>query len=59
MSVAMKMKFVSAAESGTMNYAVYYPEDYTDLPLLVYLHGAGERGTKFDHLYRHGVPLLL
>lgn len=59
MPVAMQMKFVSAAESGTMNYAVYYPDHYEDLPLLVYLHGAGERGTAFDHLYRHGVPLLL
>ena len=59
MSISMHMKFVSAAESGTMNYAVYYPDDYTDVPLLVYLHGAGERGTDFDHLYRHAIPLLL
>jgi len=59
MSVSMQMKFVSADESGSMNYAVYYPQHYEDLPLLVYLHGAGERGTEFDHLYRHGVPLLL
>ena len=59
MSLAMNMRFVSAAENGHMNYAVYYPDNYEDLPLLVYLHGAGERGTAFDHVYRHGIPLLL
>ena len=59
MPLSMRTKFVSAAENGSMNYAVYYPDDYADLPLLVYLHGAGERGTEFDHLYRHGIPLLL
>ncbi len=59
MSIQMNMKFVSAAESGSMNYAVYYPDNFTDLPLLVYLHGAGERGLDYDHMYRHGIPLLL
>ena len=59
MSPSMHMKFVSAADSGSMNYAVYYPDNYADLPLLVYLHGAGERGTQFDHLYRHAIPRLL
>ena len=59
MSLAMNMRFVSAAENGSMNYAVYYPDHYEGLPLLVYLHGAGERGTAFDHVYRHGIPLLL
>lgn len=42
-----------------MNYAVHYPDNYEDLPLLVYLHGAGERGTEISHLYRHGVAKLL
>ena len=59
MSIQMNMKFVSAAESGSMNYAVYYPDHFADLPLLVYLHGAGERGLDYEHMYRHGIPLLL
>ena len=59
MSIAMNMRFVSAAENDGMNYAVYYPDNYENLPLLIYLHGAGERGTNFDHVYRHGIPLLL
>lgn len=59
MSLQMHCRFVSAAESGTMNYAVYYPDHWEDLPLLVYLHGAGERGLAFDHLERHAIPRLL
>lgn len=31
----------------------------TDTPLLVYLHGAGERGTKAEHICRHGIPRLI
>ncbi|MBE6739749.1 MAG: hypothetical protein E7565_05470 [Ruminococcaceae bacterium] len=42
-----------------MNYAVYTPENYKDLPLVIYLHGAGERGTDITHLDRHGVSKLL
>ncbi len=42
-----------------MNYVVYHPEEYRDLPLLVYLHGAGERGKNVEHLTRHGVARLL
>ena len=42
-----------------MNLLIYRPEVYEGLPLLIYLHGAGERGTKIDHLNRHGVPLLI
>ncbi len=45
-------------ESG-MNYIVFHPDVYHDLPLLVYLHGAGERGKDITHLYRHGVPKLI
>lgn len=42
-----------------MNYKVFYPDHYEDLPLIVYLHGAGERGTDSSHLYRHGIPKLI
>lgn len=55
----MKMKFVPIDHMCKMNYAVFYPEEYRDLPLLVYLHGAGERGTNFDHVYRHAIPKLI
>lgn len=42
-----------------MNYIVFHPDEYRDLPLLVYLHGAGERGKDISHLYRHGIPKLI
>jgi len=42
-----------------MNYAVAFGDDCADKPLLVYLHGAGERGKNFDHIYRHGIPKLI
>lgn len=39
---------------------LFLPENRdASTPLMVYLHGAGERGTKLDHLYRHGVPKLI
>lgn len=42
-----------------MNYLVFYPDTYEDLPLIVFLHGAGERGKEYTHLYRHGIPKLI
>lgn len=43
-----------------MNRLIFTPDEMRPgLPLLCYLHGAGERGTKTDHLYRHGVAKLL
>lgn len=46
-------------DNVSINYAVYTPNDYKDLPLVIYLHGAGERGTDITHLDRHGVSKLL
>ncbi len=43
----------------SMNYLVFHPEDFESLPLIVYLHGAGERGNDESHLYRHGLPKLV
>ena len=46
----------------SMNYRIYAPKDTKGLPLLVYLHGAGERGDALDvldHITRHGVPKLI
>lgn len=42
-----------------MNYKVFFPNNCEDLPLVVYLHGAGERGTNISHLYRHGIPKMI
>lgn len=42
-----------------MNYIVYSPDNCEGLPMIVYLHGAGERGTVLEHLYRHGIAKLM
>lgn len=43
-----------------MNYAIFTPERLdSTLPLIVYLHGAGERGEHIDHLYRLGLAKKL
>ena len=42
-----------------INYKIFCPDEYKDLPLIVYLHGAGERGKNISHLYRHGIPKLI
>ncbi len=39
---------------------MFLPLDVGDgTPLLVYLHGAGERGTVTEHMCRHGIPRLI
>ena len=48
-----------AKNSDEMNYRVYYPDNYKDLPLLIYLHGAGERGTNLPHLERQAIPRMI
>ena len=56
----MNSKFYSLEDNKfDMNYGVFYPDEYKELPLLVYLHGAGERGEVFEHLYRHAIPKLI
>lgn len=48
-----------AKNENEMNYFVAHPERYEGLPLLVYLHGAGERGRNIEHLYCHGVARMV
>lgn len=49
-------------KKATINYALHLPEDYKkskeDYPLIVFLHGAGERGNDLSKLTIHG-PLRL
>ncbi len=59
MNFKMNFKFYPKEQNNLMNYGVFFPDDYKDLPLLIYLHGAGERGLKYDHLYRHGVARMI
>jgi len=45
-----------------MNYLLYLPKDYTQQdswPLLLFLHGAGERGDNLEQVKMHGPPKLI
>lgn len=55
----MKIKTYLSNNDSQMNYGVAFCDDYKNKPLLIYLHGAGERGKNFEHVYRHGVPKLI
>lgn len=53
--------FISHSEDE-MNYGIAIPTNissYENLPLLIYLHGAGERGRNFEHIYRLTIPKML
>lgn len=45
------------------NYLLYLPKDYSesdkDFPLVLFLHGAGERGTDIEKVKTHGLPKLI
>ncbi len=47
----------------TMNYLLYLPEDYSQhgqkWPLVLFLHGSGERGDDINLVKRHGPPMLV
>jgi predicted peptidase len=46
----------------TMNYLIYLPKDYDQKeswPLLLFLHGAGERGDDLELVKVHGPPKLI
>lgn len=49
-------KHMEVEKNGRLGYILWKPEgSETNLPLIIYLHGAGERGTNLEHLYRHGL----
>lgn len=47
----------------TANYLLYLPKDYDksdkSFPLVLFLHGAGERGTDIEKVKVHGLPRLV
>ena len=45
-----------------IKYLLYTPKDYSDVgcfPLLIFLHGAGERGDDLKLVKKHGPPKLI
>ena len=59
MAAPMKKTFHSIQSQSGMNleYVVYMPEGLSgELPLVLFLHGAGERGKNIDLVGIHGFP---
>src|SRR5512141_46519 len=45
-----------------INYLLYLPKDYGQkdkVPLMIFLHGAGERGADLELVKKHGPPKLI
>lgn len=47
-----------------MEYLLFLPESYAQstnqkFPLILFLHGAGERGSNLDSVKRHGIPKIV
>ena len=42
-----------------MNYEVFCPDVWEDLPLIVFLHGAGERGENLENINKWALPRLI
>lgn len=56
----MKKEIFFENTNYDMCYEVFTPDRFRPgLPLITYLHGAGERGKNIDHLKRHAIPRLI
>jgi predicted peptidase len=60
--VAAEFQAATAPESR-LGYLIYLPRDYGQtkepFPLLLFLHGAGERGSDIEKVKKHGPPKLI
>ena len=53
---------LETTKRATLDYLLYLPKDYAEKeswPLMLFLHGAGERGDNLDQVKKHGPPKLI
>jgi len=54
---------IKGSDTAKLGFLICLPEGYnkqsSPMPLIVFLHGAGEKGSDPDDLRAHGLPLLL
>src|SRR5690606_34978999 len=61
LSLYEKKQFISPT-GDTLDYRIIFPENYPtdkDYPLVLFLHGAGERGSDNEKQLTHGADLFL
>lgn len=61
-NIQLAKVFVSEETNDTVHYWFYLPEDYYEneaTPLILFLHGAGERGDNLNLVKVHGPPKIL
>jgi len=59
---SQKAEKLEAQVKVQMDYLIYLPKDYDKqeaLPLLLFLHGSGERGNDLELVKKHGPPMLI
>ena len=56
----MILKKKTFNQPNNIDYLVYLPDEYYNdeksYPLVLFLHGAGERGNNVDLIKKHGIP---
>jgi len=60
--ISLYQKAVFSDSTGTLPYRILYPENYDrskKYPLVLFLHGAGERGSDNENQLVHGASLFL
>jgi len=60
--LSLFQKKVFSSKNGQLNYRILYPENYNaskKYPILLFLHGAGERGNDNEKQLIHGANLFL
>ena len=50
MNLFSEKKFISSRTGRELKYLCYSPNNDGNLPLIIYLHGAGSRGTELSQL---------
>src|SRR5687768_5426743 len=63
-STAVKVASDAGQQDATLRYLLYLPAEYdkakdTSWPLVLFLHGSGERGDDIERVKIHGPPKLV
>jgi predicted peptidase len=58
----MQTRQQQVTRTGSYNYLLFLPDAYETQdkwPTILFLHGAGEKGSNLEYVKRHGVPRIV